>query len=45
MAQVVFFGSHFISRVAKTGLSFLRNQMGTVATQASNLNEFFPERG
>ena len=30
-----FFGSHFISRAAKTGLSLLRNQMETLATQAT----------
>ena len=29
-----FFGSHFISRAAKTGLSLFRNQMETLATQA-----------
>ena len=29
-----FFGSHFISRVAKAGLFSLRNQMETLATQA-----------
>ena len=29
-----FFGSHFISRAAKTGLSLLRNQLETLATQA-----------
>ena len=30
-----FFGSHFISRAAKTGLSLLRHQMETLATQAT----------
>ena len=36
MGQVkAFFGSHFISRAAKTGLSLPRNQMETLATQAS----------
>ena len=30
------FGSHFISRAAKTGLSLLRNQMETLAMQANN---------
>ena len=30
-----FFGSHFISRVAKTGLSLLRHQMETLAKQAT----------
>ena len=29
-----FFDSRFISRAAKTGLSLLRNQTGTLATQA-----------
>ena len=40
MAQVKehffsFFGFHFISRAAKTGLSLIRNQMETLATQAN----------
>ena len=30
-----FFGSHFISSAAKTGLSLLRSQMETLATQAN----------
>ena len=30
-----FFGSHFISRAAKTGLSLLRHQMETLAKQAT----------
>ena len=30
-----FFGYHFISRAAKTGLSLLRHQMETLATQAT----------
>ena len=30
-----FFGSRFISRAAKTGLSLLRNQTKTLATQAT----------
>ena len=34
-----FFGSHFISRAAKTGLSLLRNKMKTLATLAIEANE------
>ena len=33
-----FFGSRFISRAAKTGLSLLRNQTETLATQAISVN-------
>ena len=33
-----FFGSRFISRAAKTGLSLLRNQTETFATQAISVN-------
>ena len=41
-----FFGSHFISRAAKTGLSLLRNKMETLATQAIEANEITdPGRG
>ena len=37
------FGSRFISRAAKTGLSLLRNQMATLATQATtNVNFSVP---
>ena len=32
-----FFGSRFMSRAAKTGLSLLRNQMETLATQATEI--------
>ena len=34
-----FFDSRFISRVAKTGLSLLRNQMETLAMQATLMQE------
>ena len=35
LPPLTFFGSHFISSAAKTGLSLLRNQMETLATQAN----------
>ena len=37
-----FFGSHFISRAAKTGLSLLRNQMETLSSTQAISFTFFP---